>query len=383
MKVLIVLGGFYPAQTYGGPTVSIDNLCTLLNSEVDFYILASDHELNQKERIKGIAEGWNRRHNCNVLYLHSEENSLKQYQNVVNTIKPDIIYINSLFSADKTIPFIRIAYKSNTPLLLAPRGELCINAFNKKYKKLPYIWLLLKYLHASNVWYQSTSDEETAQIIRIIGVPKERILELTNVSITPPIDGIRIKKEIGKCSLVFISRIQSKKNLLFALDILSYVKSDVTFDIFGTKEELDYWTKCEERIRDLPSNIHVKYNRALKHDEVGNVFSQYHGFLFPTLSENYGHVIVESMTSGCPVIMSDQVPWVDVNEQKASWAIPLADKERYIQAVEDLANMSEDQFITLSKNCIDYMKNKTDFERIKNMYLMAFQRMREGTNHEG
>jgi glycosyltransferase involved in cell wall biosynthesis len=34
--------------------------------------------------------------------------------------------------------------------------------------------------------------------------------------------------------------------------------------------------------------------------------------VFPTLGENFGHVIAESLSASCPVICSDQTPWNDV-----------------------------------------------------------------------
>lgn len=39
-------------------------------------------------------------------------------------------------------------------------------------------------------------------------------------------------------------------------------------------------------------------------------------FFFPTLGENYGHVIVEAMMNNCLVILSEGVtPWDDYKEK--------------------------------------------------------------------
>lgn len=35
MKILIVMGGFFPGQKYGGPPVSVDIFCSLLKDEVE------------------------------------------------------------------------------------------------------------------------------------------------------------------------------------------------------------------------------------------------------------------------------------------------------------------------------------------------------------
>lgn len=377
MKILIVLGGFFPAQTYGGPTVSIDNLCTLLCDSVDFYIVTSDHELNAPDRLGGITEGWNQRCNCKVLYVRSDEDNAKRYVEIVNEVSPDIIYINSLFSAHKTIPFLRIAYKKQISLLLAPRGELCVNAFDKKYKKIPYLLLLRKYLRGNNVWYQSTSEEEDVQIAKIIGVQPQRIFRLTNVATVPQTGSMSQEKSIGSCNLVFISRIQDKKNLLYALKCLSSVKTEVSYDIYGPLESQEYWNRCQDEIEKLPSNIKVEYRGQLKHNEVLDTFKKYHAFFFPTLSENYGHVLVESMLAGCPVITSDQVPWTDVNDSNAGWSISLNQRSEFISAIENLSNMSADEFNTLRSSCIQYISQKVDFVTTKRKYIDCFSKIAE------
>lgn len=375
MRILIVLGGFYPAQTYGGPTVSIDNLCTLMKEDVDFYILTSDHELHKTDRLDGILDGWNNRDNCRVIYMRGTEDNSDYYQNVVDSLKPDLIYINSLFSANKTVPFLRIARKQNIPLLLAPRGELCVNAFDKKYKKIPYVLALRRYLNSDNVWYQSTSEEETSQIVKIINVDISRIFSLTNVPAIGHYNRNIPNKERGSCRLTFISRIQEKKNLIFALRILKKIKCKVEFDIYGPKESATYWAECEKIISEMHEDITVAYRGALSHEEVSQKFSEYHGFLFPTLSENYGHVLVEAMLEGCPVITSDQVPWTDVNDTQAGWSLPLKNESAYVAAIETIASMDQNEFDKLAENCKKYIAKKIDIEALRQEYLSSFRKM--------
>ena len=374
-KILAIMEGYFPAQTYGGPPVSIDNLCSLLSDNYDFYILTSDHELNRSERLSGISEGWNDRGNCKVMYLpHSQENK-KTYDEVVKSLMPDIIYINSLFYAGKTIPFLKIAKKYGISLLLAPRGELCVNAFNKKYKKLPYLFYLRGYLRADNVWYQSTSEEEDIQIEKILHVSSERIFRLTNVPKLPSQNKKSIAKEEGKCKLIFISRIDPKKNIDYGLRVLQDVKCQVEFDIYGPKEDVVYWQKCEALIKQLPDNVKAEYKGALTHDQVNETFSKYHAFLFPTLSENYGHVLVESMLAGCPVITSDQVPWTDVNDTNAGWSMSLDNSKDFVSVIERLANMNQNEFNELSKRCVEYILNHINVSELREKYIHVIDKI--------
>ena len=46
-------------------------------------------------------------------------------------------------------------------------------------------------------------------------------------------------------------------------------------------------------------------------------------FFFPAHGENYGHVIAEAMAAGCPVLISDQTAWRNLEEKGAGWDLPL------------------------------------------------------------
>ena len=43
MRILIIMGGFFPGKKYGGPPVSVDNFCTLMNEEC--FIVTTNHDL--------------------------------------------------------------------------------------------------------------------------------------------------------------------------------------------------------------------------------------------------------------------------------------------------------------------------------------------------
>jgi hypothetical protein len=103
------------------------------------------------------------------------------------------------------------------------------------------------------------------------------------------------------------------KNLLNAIKFFRGIKGSATFDIYGPKEDESYWKECEEAIKGLPVNIVVNYKGVLSHDEIHRTFCQYDAFLFPTQSENYGHVIVEALVTNCVPIIRDQTPWTDMN----------------------------------------------------------------------
>ncbi|MGQ7181765.1 hypothetical protein ACUOA5_45675, partial [Escherichia coli] len=56
------------------------------------------------------------------------------------------------------------------------------------------------------------------------------------------------------------------------------------------------------------------------------------------------HVIVESLLAGCPVIISDQTPWKNIEHEGAGWTIPLEKEETFISALNDIVHMDSERF---------------------------------------
>lgn len=367
MKILIVMAGFFPGKKYGGPPVSVDNFCSLMN-EYECYIVTKNHDKGSSQAYEGIkSNSWIKRDNCHVQYLCEGDYCATSFLRISDEIKPDIIYLQGLFQAC-VLPCLRIAKKRGIKVLLAPRGELCKGAFRKKYKKIPYIIYLKSMRLLDTVSFQSTSEEETECIKKYLGVTTDRVFSLTNIPSIPTREYDLPQTRAGSAKLIFLSRIHPKKNLLSAIQYLNGVAGNVQFDIYGPKEDQEYWKQCEEAIDKLPDNIRVQYCGLLSHGEVHAAFSRYDAFLFPTLSENYGHVIAEALFVGCPVIISDQTPWNDVNDYGSGWAIPLEETNQFIAAIQAVVDADNNDMRTKVKQ---YVVDKTRIGELQIMYQSA------------
>ena len=375
VKILIANGGFYPAKNYGGPVVSIDNLCSLINDVADCFVICTDHELKQKERLPGIDEGWNERENCRVQYFPDEKVNYRTLSILVNEIKPDVIYINSLFDAMWALPLLRIAKRKSIRVLLAPRGQLCKNVFKGKYKKLPYIWYLKLFGLIDDVQFQSTSEEETETIKRYLGAKDEQIHFLTNLPSLPQKKLTYNEKKTGCGKFVFYSRIVPKKNLISAIKYFNGIEGKIEFDIYGPIEDKGYWGECQKEISNLPENVSVTYKGVIDHDRVFDVLSGYDAFVFPTWSENFGHVISEALFSGCPAIISDQTPWLGLEQAGAGWDIPLNDSIKYRKAIQKIVDFSSFEEAKMRGSAKTFAYNQFNLDKMKEEYISAFSRV--------
>lgn len=376
MKILIIAEGYFPGKKYGGPPVSVKNFCQLM-SEYNFNIITKNHDMGEKKIYDKIGNGVIKKENCTITYLSDQKYNIKSFEKKIIEIQPDLIYLQGLFQSC-IIPMLILAKKYSINVLLAPRGELCSGAFKKKYKKIPYI-LLLKILGLlKNVNYQATSDDEYMAIRKILKPQKNKIYKLCNVPTTSTCQIEKEKKKKKTAKIIFLSRIVEKKNLYFALECLKEIKGEVTFDIYGPIEDENYWNKCQELIYTLPQNIKVNYKGIVSHDKIATIFNKYHAFLFPTFSENYGHVIVESLTAGCPIIISDQTPFSDINKKVSNSSISLNNKQQYIEQIQNIVNYSNEDWKKISKASYEYIKIKLNISKIKTEYIKALNSIKNG-----
>lgn len=368
MKVLIITDGFFPGKNYGGPPVSVDNFCSLMD-QYECYIITKNHDKDDRTPYSGIHDGWNDRGNCKVCYLNDGDFTYQQFDRLIAEVSPDWIFLQSLFQYC-VIPCLIISRKRNIKVLLAPRGELCRGAFKKKYKKLPYITVLHLFGLLENAYYLATSTEESDAICKYLCRGKqERIALVSNIPSIPSGVCAAHRTDGDMTRFVFLSRIHPKKNLMYAIKCLDRVCGHVGFDVYGPLEDVAYWEQCKTACEQLPESIKVEYKGVVSHEDIHEVFAQYDGFLFPTFSENYGHVIAEALFAGCPVVVSDQTPWNDLQKYGAGWAIPLSDESSYVAAIQELINNKD---VGFSQNAIDYACLKLNLPELKKQYVSIF-----------
>lgn len=378
MKILIVMAGFFPGKEYGGPPVSVDNFCSLMKE--DCFIVTHNHDKGDTSAYEGIDSGvWVKRDNCSVMYLSDDNYNKASFEQIIKELNPDLLYLQGLFQ-QCVLPCLKLAKKYNIKALLAPRGELCVGAFKKKYKKIPYITYLKVMGLIKNIEFQSTSGEETEAIQKILKVEGKRVHFLTNIPSIPKKKYDRFEKIAGKGRFVFLSRIHPKKNLISAIRCFNGIKGNVTFDIYGPIEDESYWKECQAEIEKLPKKVTVNYCGLVSHDEVHNVFSKYDAFLFPTFSENYGHVIAEALAVGTPVIISDQTPWQNLESAGAGWDISLSNSAEFTKAIQTIVDISTADYAHMSEKAKDCFVGKAGLNELRKAYDLAFNAVSHRSN---
>lgn len=364
---------FWPQKKSGGPPISIMNLVMSIKDNFDIYVISKNHELDDDKPLEGIQEGWNQFPFGKAYYVPKGKHSLKNILSLIKYVDPDVIYQNSFFSADDLFPVLLYKKKNkHVKVIVAPRGELYPERISQgKFKKSLYGNILRHTGMLQNIYFQGTNKDECSQIKTNLHIPDNYLLDIQNIAAVPSKLKKNIEKQEGKLKLVYIARIHPTKNLLNAINWLGQVKGKVLYDIYGSIEDKNYWKCCKDAIDKLPDNITVNYKGMIEHEKVLDIITNYHAYYMPTLGENFGHSIVEALLAERLVIISDQTPWTDVN-RAGSYAISLAHPEKFVESLNKMANMSEDDYRENCKKSKKYIIQKLDNHNIILQYKNAF-----------
>lgn len=364
-KVLILNGQYLPGYKGGGPIQSCVNMVENLYDKFDFYVLCADRDYRSETPYDGVKiDEWNQVRAAKVFYMSPEMQSFKGFEKILNETEYDVLYLNGFFSPVFTIkPLLirRFGKLKNNKIILTPRGDFTGGCENKKIKKYTYIYLMKLFGVYNNLLWHATSEIEEKDIK--IKFPKAKIFTVPNLPAKFEPKSPIVKKNKGELRLVFVSRIFPKKNIKFALEILKKINTgNILFDIYGPMEDRNYWAECKKIINGMPDNVKVNYCGEVEHSEIPHIFEQYHAFFFPTLGENYGHVIVEAMMNNCLCILSRGVtPWDDYNNN-GGFVEYLDNPDNFKNIIEKLISIDNDEFNKLIIKNNEYICKKINCE---------------------
>ncbi len=321
MKILIFCDWFEPAYKAGGPVRSIVNLVNFLKPDHELFVFTSDRDLNDQGPFPGIqTDGWKYANGFNLYYYSPGSMTLKKVKQIIRDVSPDRIYLNSMFS-NMILPLL--AAGRSGKIVLAPRGMLKESALAVKPIRKYFYLHFLKLLNLEQyIRFHSSGPDETRSIYRIF--PKaSSIIEAPNlpVSVEPILSSAT--KEVGELKLIFVGRMQSIKNLHFLLDLLLEYPKQIELTTVATSEDPNYARECKDLIDKLRAKHQINLYIDLPHPRIKTLLEQAHLFVLPTLGESFGHAIFEALAVGCPVLISNQTPWINLAEQKAGCELPL------------------------------------------------------------
>jgi len=379
--VALVVKSFPPAFRSGGPARSAAALASLLSDHFDVRVITSLDDNGYDLRADGVPEDqWVTREGVPAIAFAKDRWSGLRVVREVRRLRPSVLHLNSLFNPSYSLaPLLarRVGVVRPRRTVLAPRGELAAGALDlKQRKKRAVLWVLQHFGLTRGVVWHATSAEEEVDIHRVFGSSAEVRLAPVVRQIEPA-----AAKAVDRASaagarpleVVLLSKIDPMKNIETAITVIAAARTDAVLTVAGPVKDDAYWRECLLAVEEAGLADRFRYVGPVSPDEVVEFLRGFDLFLLPTLGENFGHVVLEALSAGVPVLLSDRTPWTDVVRGGPGWALPLSDVGAFSRVVEEFADLTPSERSSMaeaaSRAAVTYMAD--DENRRLNLELFA------------
>ena len=336
---------------------TVVNLVDRFCDRYDFFVVTRNYDSKgDTEPFTSVKTGeWNRVGNASVFYVQATDLNARTAALRFKEVKPEGVFLNSAFSTP-VVNFLEARRRNlidHVPVILAPCGEFAAGALSvKPFKKK----LFLRYAKLvnlfDNVIWKATSELEYEEIRGLLGKHLESLIapDLAPKSILPGFNpGSKPTKKGGAVSFMFFSRLVPVKNIHFFLERLTENRGgNVILSIVGPLEDQVYWAQCLKIIESIPQNVEIKTLGAVSYAEGLKLLCQHHFLVLPTLSENFGYVMLEGLAAGSPIIISDRTMWGDVQSAGAGWVTSLDDPAAWSGLIDHCIAMEGTEYSKMS-----------------------------------
>ena len=362
-KVMVFCDYYLPGFKSGGGMWTVVNLVERFSDVYEFFVVTRNHDGKaDRKPYDSVRTGeWNTVGSANVFYLSPRQLTKGTFAELLNEIRPNMVFLNSVFSLP-SITFLRTRKDPQfcqIPVIVSPCGELSPATLKLKAVKKG---LFLNYARLTglyrNVIWRASFETDAEEIRSAIG----RDVEILCAPDLPPktiLPDLKISEKPAKRSdavrFVFVSRLVRKKNLHFLLERLSSITDgDIELEIVGPIEDKEYWKECEAAARKLPANIKFSVIGPMSYPETLERMRSAHFFVLPTLTENFGYVFIEALACGCPLLISDRTVWGEIVERGSGWTVPIEDPERWTSMLRHCLAMDQAKYSQMTKAARDH-----------------------------
>jgi glycosyltransferase involved in cell wall biosynthesis len=327
MEIFHISPSYKPAYGYGGTIVSIAALCEALQhirGNVTVFTTTADgkKELQVKRKhavpVAGVPVYYFRRitkdhsHFSPALYVQLFRQIIKHKKACTCLV----IHIHSWWNLVSMIG-CSIGLLLNIPVIVTPRGMLTHYTFshkNGRVKRIIHNTIGKRLLAAAHV--HATSDKEKHDILDY-SCPKS-ITVIPNLLANLPYVKAR-DISVNPFKLIFLSRIDKKKGLEVLFEAVAKLKFEYHLTIAGTGSEA-YLIELKALAHFLGITSFLSWIGQVDQKDKYEELSSHHLFVLASHNENFANVVLESLSVGTPVLITEQVGLSDyIRNSKLGW----------------------------------------------------------------
>jgi glycosyltransferase involved in cell wall biosynthesis len=348
---------------------SLYNLTGLLKDDYEFYCISKDKDIDGSSPENSLTlNEWNLGKNDERIFWTSSLSINKIFQ-LLRTVRPDVVMINGIFHVTVLLGGLLAARWLDYRVIISPRGMLQVGALAvKPVKKRMFLFFFkLLGLHRNVLWH-ATDDQERSDILN--NFSGSSIVKIAPNITKAPKRIPKMMKSAGMLRMIYLSLVTEKKQLHVALEALRRVETPIVFHIWGPIKDALYWQKCQALMVD---QIHdIEYFGSIEPTLVQDILATYDVMILPTMGENFGHAIYESLSVGTPIILSSYTPWGSLQEQKAGITVDSSESNDWALAIFTFIELDNEQYKILSEGAFSLAVNYFDQSDFRAVYKELF-----------
>ncbi|MDN5286188.1 MAG: hypothetical protein JWR38_2462 [Mucilaginibacter sp.] len=303
-----ISASYKPAFVYGGPIMSVSMLSEqLLKAGCQVHVFTTTangtNELDviagKPINIDGVTVTYHKR--ITKDHSHFSPALLKMVWGKAREY--DVIHIHAWWNLVSVLSCL-IAVWRNVPVVVSARGTLSPYSFQNKNKGIKWLihHLLSKPL-LKRCYFHVTSTQENEAICDII-TPKS-ITNIANFVKLPAHTIPIIKKPSPLFKLIFLSRIEEKKGLDILISALPALTFPYVLTIAGNGDK-NYINELKTLAKDKQVENNINWV-GFQHDSKFELLHEHDLLILPSYDENFGNVVIESLSQGTAVLLSEFV----------------------------------------------------------------------------
>lgn len=320
MKILHISASYKPAHIYGGTTVSVSKLCEQLIknvTQVEVFTTTANgvEELPVIPNTPHLIDGVNVRYFKRITKDHSHF-SPQLLLTLWKEVKSfDVVHIHAWWNLVSVLScFITLIRK--VPVIVSPRGTLSSYTFKNKHQFIKRILhLLIGRPLLNRCHIHVTSGHEQEAMSKILK-PKGTFTIYNAVNFPVCLPKQTVKAPMLK--LLFLSRIDPKKGLELLFAALSNIRIPYRLTIAGNGDQ-SYITLLKKLSVQYQIDTYLDWV-GFKSKEKFELIAQHELLVLPSYDENFGNVVIESLSVGTAVLISSKVGLAKyVQENQLGW----------------------------------------------------------------
>jgi glycosyltransferase involved in cell wall biosynthesis len=356
IKVVHISPSYKPAYCYGGPTMSIAKLCEQLKaSNVNIIVLTTKangaEELDVQNGSIHIIEGVDVSYFSRLTKDHTHLSiglliALFKLLRVARiTDDKLVIHIHSWWNLVAMLSAL-ISHRFKVPVIISPRGMLTDYTRSYKHtimKNMIHKFFARRLLQKSHI--HATSQQEACDIKsqinnhkvtiipNLVDIPCNTSGAITTSLNTKKLAGLayvpfRRDLDNDKClTLLFFSRLDRKKGIDILFEALSKCTFNWQLSIAGTGN-LAYIQELKLISENLGLSKKICWLGHVDNQQKYAVMQGHDLMVLPSRNENFGNVVIECLSVGTAVLISDKVGLADyISKTELGWVCEANSKD--------------------------------------------------------